>query len=78
MNPDISSFDLWGNAELAVSEDPLIRTTPRWTIAALASPAYYSRIISGNADIASSMTSGQQPAFHIQEALQYHIRSTRD
>ncbi|HPY67759.1 MAG TPA: outer membrane beta-barrel protein [Bacteroidales bacterium] len=61
--PDISSFDLLGNAELAVSEDPLIRTTPRWTIAALASPAYYSRIISGNADIASSMTSGQQPAF---------------
>ncbi len=61
--PSITSLNLTGNTELAVTEDPVIRTSPRWTIAALASPAYYSRIISGNADIASSMTSGQQPAF---------------
>lgn len=59
----IASLDLTDNAELAVVENPVARATPRWTIAALASPAYYSRIISGNADIASSMTSGQQPAF---------------
>ncbi|HOP59315.1 MAG TPA: outer membrane beta-barrel protein [Bacteroidales bacterium] len=37
--------------------------TPKWTIAALASPAYYSRFISGNEGIASAMTTGQQPAF---------------
>ena len=37
--------------------------TRKWTIAALASPAYYSRFISGNEGIASAMTTGQQPAF---------------
>ena len=59
----IRSFDLTDNTELAVNENPVRPAVPRWSVAALASPAYYSRIVSGNADIASSMTSGQQPAF---------------
>lgn len=59
----IRSFNFTDNTELAVNENPVRPAVPKWSVAALASPAYYSRIVSGNADIASSMTSGQQPAF---------------
>jgi hypothetical protein len=59
----IRTFDFNDNSDLALYENPVRTDGPRWSVAALASPAYYSRIISGNADIATSMTSGQQPAF---------------
>jgi len=81
LNPSISGTESINYTELqylpVLPDNTPAKKTERWSIAAMASPTYYSRITSGSDDLSSQLISSEEPLFSYSGGLSFSYKISK-